>query len=71
MGKLKRRHSCDLQMDNRNDFVLPGDKDKAERQRSLLKKCCDEMSVMTARLGLASFSLNVIWKESYCSTLNM
>lgn len=30
VGKLKRRHSCDLQMDNRKDFVLPGDKDKQE-----------------------------------------
>lgn len=69
MGKLKRRHSCDLKMDDRKDFVLPGDKDRAERQRSLLKMCCDETCVMTAQLGHASFSLNVIWNESYYSTL--
>lgn len=42
---------------------------QAWRQSSLFRRGCDEMSLMTAWPGLASFSLNVIWRESYWLTL--
>lgn len=62
-------HSCDLQMDDRKDFVLSGWQRQAWRQSSLFKLCRDEMSLMAAQPGLTSLSLNVIWTQSHCATL--
>ena len=51
-------------------FCPPGWQRQAWRQSSLFKPGRDEMSLVTAQTtGLASSSLNVIWRESYCSTL--
>lgn len=61
--------SCDLQMDDRKDFVLSGWQRQAWRQSSLFKLCRDEMSLMAAQPGLTSLSLNVIWTQSHCATL--
>ncbi len=69
MGRLKGGHSCDLQTDDRKDFVLPGDKDKHEDRAHYSQSACDETPLMATRPGLASFSVNVIWTESHCSTL--
>lgn len=38
MGRLKGGHSCDLQIDDRKDFVLPGDKDKHEDRADYSKR---------------------------------